>query len=152
MSLLDDIPRGSMVALDTVVWIYELEANPVFGPITDELFQNGFGSGHCRAGCCLLALGELLVQPLSLGRLDIADNYRRVIAPGPQLTVWEVNREVIEAAAVLRSKYRVKFLDALHVACAATSGAECFLTNDEGLRRIQEIPIMILADYVTPTP
>lgn len=57
MSLVDDIPPGSLVALDTVISIYELEANPIFGPITDELFQNGFGSGHCRAGCSLLALG-----------------------------------------------------------------------------------------------
>jgi len=105
MSLRDDIPRGSLVALDTVVWIYELEANPVFGPITDDLFQNGFGSGHCRAGCSLLALGELLVQPLSVGRLDIVDEYRRLIAPGPQLAVWEINREVIETAAGLRSRY-----------------------------------------------
>jgi hypothetical protein len=37
MSLLDDIPPGSLVALDTVIWIYELEANPIFGPITDDL-------------------------------------------------------------------------------------------------------------------
>jgi predicted nucleic acid-binding protein len=141
-----------LVALDTVIWIYELEANPIFGPITDDLFQNGFGSGHCRAGCSLLALGELLVQPLSQGRLDIADEYRRIIAPGPQLTVWDVNREVIETAAVLRAKYRARLLDAIHVACAVVYSVHCFLTNDEGLRRIQEIPIVILADYVPPTP
>ena len=90
------------MAIDTVTWIYEFETNPIFGPLTHEVFQNGFGTGHCRAGCSLLALGELLVQPLAAGRLDIADQYRRVIAPGPQLTVWDLSREVIETAAVLR--------------------------------------------------
>ena len=152
MSLLGDIPPGSLVALDTVIWIYEFEANPVFGTITDELFQTGFASGHCRAGCSLLALGELLVQPLSLGRLDIADEYRRIIAPSPQLTVWDLSREVIEAAAALRVKYRVQLLDAIHVACAVVHRAQFFLTNDERLRRIQEVPILILADHVPATP
>jgi predicted nucleic acid-binding protein len=152
MSLLDDIRLGSLVAIDTVIWIYEFETNPIFGPITDELFQNGFGSGHCRAGCSLLALGELLVQPLAVGRLDIADEYRRIIVPSPQLTVWDLDREVIETAAVLRARYRVRLLDAIHVACAVVHGAHCFLTNDEGLRRIQEVPILILADYVPLTP
>jgi hypothetical protein len=34
MSILDAIPPGSLVALDTVVWIYQYEANPVFGQVT----------------------------------------------------------------------------------------------------------------------
>jgi predicted nucleic acid-binding protein len=147
MNLLDEIPHGSLVALDTVVWIYEFESNPVFGPITNELFQRGFGTGHCRAGCCLLALAELLVQPLSSGRLDIAEQYRRIIMPNPGLAVWDVNREVIECAASLRAKYRVRLLDAIHVAGAVVNQADRFLTNDEGLRRIQEIRILVLADY-----
>ena len=148
MSLLDDIPEGSLVALDTVIWIYQFEANPVFGPITNELFQDGFGTGRCRPACSLLALGELLVQPLAMGRADIADQYRRIIAPGPQLTVWESGREIIETAAALRARYRVRLLDAIHVAGAIMHNAHSFLTNDEGLRRIQEVPILVLGDYL----
>ncbi|MFI5459974.1 MAG: type II toxin-antitoxin system VapC family toxin [Isosphaerales bacterium] len=68
------------------------------------------------------------------------------------MTVWDLNREVIENAAVLRARYRVQLLDAIHVACAVAHHAHWFLTNDEGLRRIQELPILILADYVRPTP
>jgi hypothetical protein len=30
MTLLDDIPQASLVALDTVVWIYEFEAHAVY--------------------------------------------------------------------------------------------------------------------------
>jgi predicted nucleic acid-binding protein len=150
MSLVDDISKGSLVALDTAIWIYELEDNPVFCPLTNELFLRGFAAGHCRASCSLLVLGELLVQPLSLARLDVADRYRRIIAPSPQLAVWAVSREVIEIAAVLRAEYRIRMLDAIRVASAVVNGADRFLTNDEGLRRIREIPILVLVDYVSP--
>ena len=49
MSLLDHIPAGSLVGLDTVIWIYQFEDNSNFGPITDELFRNGFGAEIGRA-------------------------------------------------------------------------------------------------------
>jgi hypothetical protein len=34
MSILDAIRPGRTAALDTVVWIYEFEINPTFGPVT----------------------------------------------------------------------------------------------------------------------
>ncbi len=148
MTILDAIPAGSLAALDTVVWIYEFEAHPVFGQVTNVLFRDGFGAGHCRAACSLLALGELLVQPLAQGRPDLADRYRQIITPGPDLTVWEIRRDVIEAAASLRAHHRIRMLDAIHVASAAIHRADCFITNDEGLRSIREVPILILADYL----
>jgi hypothetical protein len=48
VNILDAIPAGGLVVLDTVVWIDEFEANPVFGPITRPLFEEGFGTGLCR--------------------------------------------------------------------------------------------------------
>jgi predicted nucleic acid-binding protein len=148
MNLLDAIPPGSVVAIDTVIWIYEFEAHATFGPIADDLFRNGFGTGRYHAGCSLIVLGELLVQPLVRGRLDIADNYRRTIVSSSQLAVWDVGRDVVETAAALRAGYRVRLLDALHLGCAIVNSADFFLTNDEGLRRVREVPVLILADYV----
>jgi predicted nucleic acid-binding protein len=54
----------------------------------------------------------------------------------------------METAASLRARYRVKLLDAIHVASALIHRANCFITNDEGLRKIQEVRILILADYL----
>ena len=52
----------------------------------------------------------------------------------------------------LRAKYRVRLLDAIHVASGLLNHANCFLTNDEGLRRIREIPIPVISDYAPPLP
>ena len=152
MSILDAIPPGGLVALDTVVWIYEFEAHPIFGAVTRMLFQEGFGKGVCRAACSLLVLGEVLVQPLAQSRIDIADRYRSILSPGPDLAVWPIGRGVIETAASLRAKYRIKMLDALHVASAVVHGADVFVTNDAGLRRVSEVPIVILSDYLPTSP
>lgn len=151
MNLLEAIPAGGLVALDTVVWIYEFEGNPVFGPVTRPLFEEGFGTGLCRAACSLLVLGEVLVKPLADSRMDIADRYRRILTTGPDLTVWPIARDVIEMAGSLRARYRVRMLDAIHVSSAIVNGADGFVTNDEGLRRISEVPVLILSDYL-PTP
>lgn len=152
MSLLDAITPGSLVALDTVVWIYEFEAHPVFGSVTRSLFRDGFGAGFCRAACSLLVLGELLVQPLAMSRADLADRYRQLIASGPDLMVTPITRPVIETAASLRARYRIKMLDAIHIASAVHCRAASFVTNDEKLRTIADIPVLILSDYVSASP
>jgi predicted nucleic acid-binding protein len=152
MSILDVLPPGGVVALDTVVWIYEFENHPTFGQVTRTLFRDGFGSGRCRAACSLLVLGEILVQPIANSRGDIADQYRKVLSSGPDLTVWPINREVVEAAAVLRAKYQIKMLDAIHAASAVVHKGNLFVTNDGRLRRIAEVPVVILADYLPASP
>jgi hypothetical protein len=38
MSPPDDIGAGSLVAIDTVVWIYEFESNPIVGPLAHDVF------------------------------------------------------------------------------------------------------------------
>ena len=150
MSLLDDIPEGSLVALDTMVWIYEFESHPVFGPIVHPFFRDRLDTAKNRAGSSLLTLGELLVQPLAVGRNDIADQYRQLFTPGPVFSVWDITRDVVEQAAALRAKHRVKMLDAVHVAAAILNGATIFISNEEGLRRVTELKVLVLADYVPP--
>ena len=149
MGLLDDIPEGSLVALDTVAWIYEVEAHVHFGPIVHPFFRDRLDEGKNRAGSSLLALGELLVQPLSAGRKDLADRYRQFFVSGGGFQVWEVTRSVVERAADLRARYRVKMLDALHLASALENEAELFVSNDAELRRVKELRVVILSDYLT---
>jgi predicted nucleic acid-binding protein len=43
-------------------------------------------------------------------------------------------------------------LDAIHVSCAIVNGADCFVTNDEGIRRVSEVLVVILADYLPASP
>lgn len=149
MSLLDDIPEGDLVGLDTACWIYAVESHPTFEPVVQSFILGRLKTGKNLAGSSLLALAELLVLPLKLGRRDLVDTYRAYFQPGPNWSVWEVTRVVIEKAAELRAKYALKLADAIHVASAILQQASVFLCNDNGLRRVKEIKVLIVADYVT---
>lgn len=151
MSLLDDIPERELVGLDTAVWIYQVEAHPSFFPVVDPFFRDRLGQGRNPARSSLLSLGELLVQPLALGRADLANLYRSYFTPTPTFSVWEPTRQVVEDAAALRVKYGLKMLDALLVASAIVNRASIFLCNDNGLRRVTELKVLIVADYVSQT-
>lgn len=105
-----------------------------------------------RAGSSVLVLGELLVQPLRVGRLDLVDRYQGLFTSDEVFSVWDVNRAIVGQAASLRANHGLKMLDALHVATAIQNGATIFVTNDEGIRRVEEIKVVILADHVSPAP
>jgi predicted nucleic acid-binding protein len=152
VSLLADIPEGTLVGLDTAVWIYEVEGQASFGPVVNSFFRDRLALGLNRAGSSLLSLGELLVRPLALGRADLANQYRSYFTTTTNFVVWEATRQVVEEAAALRVKYRLKMMDALLVASAVVNGATLFLCNDNGLRRVSEVKVLVVADYVPPPP
>ena len=77
--------------------------------------------------------------------------FRATLTPSPDFFVWDVTRDVVEKAAELRAKYNLKMMDALHVASAVVNRADLFLTNDDGLRRVTEIRVLVLKDYLPGT-
>lgn len=64
------------------------------------------------------------------------------------LSFQDVDLKLAEHAAVLRSCYRLKLGDAIQLATALNSRAELFVTNDTIFRRVKELKVMILDDYV----
>jgi predicted nucleic acid-binding protein len=152
MSLLADIPEGCLVGLDTMIWIYETEGHPAFGPVAHPFFAQRLALGNNRAGSSLLTLGELLVQPLIAGQLSLIHRYRQQFTAAPNFTAWDITRDVVEQAAELRAKYRLKMLDALHLASAVMNRADLFLSNESAFRKVTEIKVLVLADYLPPSP
>jgi predicted nucleic acid-binding protein len=148
MSLLDDIPEGALVGLDASIWIYEFEGNPTYGPIVHPFFRDRLDAGKNRCGSSLLTLAEVLVLPLALGRKSLADRYRAAFQPRPGFEAWEMTRDVIERKAELRAKYRLKTVDALHVAAAVLNRADLFLSNDDDLLRVTAIKVLALDRYL----
>jgi predicted nucleic acid-binding protein len=57
-----------------------------------------------------------------------------------------------DLAAELRARYNLRTPDALHIACAIDTGCDAFLTNDTGIKRVNEIRILVLDDLELPNP
>lgn len=55
--------------------------------------------------------------------------------------------EVIDAAMV-SAKNQVKLPDAVHIATAIRTRCTTFVTNDRQLRKVSDIPIVLLSDSI----
>jgi predicted nucleic acid-binding protein len=138
-------PHG-VVGVDTMVFIYHLEGDERFGPFTRTLFRS-VESGERRAVTSIITLLETLVKPKELGDEEMRDDYYYALTSFPHLKMRPVDEEVAEVAAELRARHGLRTPDALQLATCLVEGASGFITNDEGLRKIEDPRVIIMSDY-----
>jgi len=139
-----------LVYLDTNIWIYAYENDPVFGPSARLLFQN-LRSGKHRVASSLFVLGELLVLPTQKQNAFALASYRRLFY-SPELVLLPYNTAATQAYAEIRATQRLKPLDALHLATAAAARVDLFVTHDTKLlpRSVQGIGAIVDTSFVLP--
>jgi predicted nucleic acid-binding protein len=93
----------------------------------------------------LVGHGELSYYHIS-AHLDqkLVSAYHNLYEYTTGITLSPVNTITAYRAAELRAKYGLRTPDSLHVATAIMSGCDAFLTNDLGIKRVTEIPILAL--------
>jgi len=137
-----------LIGLDTSIFIYHLEANPQYLPLTQQILNRVEG-GQCRGIVSTVTLMELTVHPWRLKRVDIARQYEVLLLNFPNLGLIDVTRDIARKAAQLRATYNVRPADALQVATAIVGEATLWVSNDKRLRRLEtEIEVVILEDYL----
>lgn len=143
----DALRRHRLVGIDTSIFIYQVEAVPRFVEAATtalvELERGGFAGVTS-----MITLMELAVQPLRMGRPDIADEYQSLLENFPNLTLAELDRDTMRAAAQLRAIHRLRPADALQAAACIHHGTTAFLTNDRGLRRVTDFEVLTLEDFI----
>jgi predicted nucleic acid-binding protein len=146
-ALTEQLQRAGAVALDTAVFIYAFESHPDYGPPTQAVFRV-LETGLCRGYVSVLALGEILTGVKKAGDDDLLLRYRDVLHRFPGLTLVDADSEVMEKMSDLRVRYSLSTPDAIHLGTALARGARAFVTNDARLRRVTEIEMLMLADFV----
>jgi predicted nucleic acid-binding protein len=68
----------------------------------------------------------------------------------PHLSIVEIDRPVAGHAAYLRAKHGIRTPDALQIAAALARGATGFIGNDETVRRVQGIEVLLLDEISRP--
>ena len=143
----DVLEEHYVVGLDTAIFIYHLEALSPRAALVGSVFT-ALANGVFQGVTSILTLMELAVKPLQLGRPDVADEYEVLLSNYPNLTFVSLDRAVARQAAELRAIYRLRPADAFQVSACLRSGAGAFLTNDRDLRRISEVSVLLLDDFV----
>jgi predicted nucleic acid-binding protein len=133
------------LALDTCIFIYLVEDHPRFGDAVAELFV-AIDAGELPAVTSAVTLLELLVAPLRSGDAALAAEYEDLLTRGRGLTMRDLDRALLRAAAQLRAATGVRVPDALQLAAGRAAGCTVFLTNDRRLPEIGGMRVLQLAE------
>ncbi len=131
--------------LDTAPVIYYLEGNTAFQDVADAALDL-VAEGAVVAVTSPVTLAECCVLPMGRGDLALVRQYRDLLVAGRHTEFATIDERCAVLAADLRGRYRLRLPDALQFAVAIRSGCDAFLTNDEDLKRVQEITVLVLSE------
>lgn len=147
MGLLDEV-RGQRICIDTPPIIYFIEQHVKYRNIIRPVFAE-IAAGNIEAITSTITLLEVLVHPLRTGDETLAEKYRDILLSSQGLTTFEILHEVSEMASRLRAKYPIRTPDAIQIAVGILYHATKFLTNDPNLKKVSDIEVLVLDNYLT---
>ncbi len=137
------LARHRRIALDTCVFIYQMERNPRYFSVADAVFAWLERPG-AFAVTSTVALTEILVQPYRNANLPQAENFYSLLTTIPNLEWVAPSLQIANSAASLRARYRLQTPDALLAATAILCNASVFITNDPIFTRIPNFDTLVL--------
>lgn len=146
MGLVDQL-RGLRICLDTAPIIYFIEKSHRYLDIVRPIFLE-IDAGKMEAITSTITLLEVLVRPFKTKNEILAERYRDILLYSEGLTAFEVFHEVSEMSSKLRAKYSIKTPDAIQLAVGILYGAVKFVTNDPALKKVSDIDVLILDDFL----
>jgi predicted nucleic acid-binding protein len=135
--------RHHAIALDTSIFIYQMEANARYVHLTDQIFSWLERAGS-QAVTSTITMTELLVQPYRASNTQLVDHFYALLSTYPNLHWAAPDLRIADLAARDRALYRLKTPDAIQAATAECFGATGLFTNDSAFERIPTFETLVL--------
>ena len=135
--------RHHRIALDTSVFIYQLEANPRYVDLTDHIFS-WIEHPASAAVTSAITMTELLVQPYREADEQRVNEFYGLLSTFPNLDWIAADLEIADIGARFRARYRLRTPDALQAACAVRAQATGLITNDPVFQRVDAFETLVL--------
>ncbi|KKQ36946.1 MAG: PilT protein-like protein [Candidatus Levybacteria bacterium GW2011_GWC2_37_7] len=136
------IVNNNLVALDSNIFIYNLEGNSEFVKFTDSIFKKLLAN-KLKAVTSIVSLIEILsFQKTS----NVAKQLTEDLFSTPNLEVFDVNQEIAVEAAKIRREYGFRLPDAIQLATAKCAKTEIFITNDQKLKKFKLLKVILLKE------
>lgn len=139
--------KNENIGIDTSIFIYHLEDIEPYSELTEALLSN-VSRGKNNAIISSVVLIELLVKPLQDKNFNIANSIEKFLDDLPNSKILPVDLEIARKSAYIRSKYNILIPDAIHIATAIAGNSSLFVTNDIRLKKIDEIEVITLEDFI----
>ena len=135
--------RHRRIALDTSVFIYQLEANLRYLELTDPVFAWLERRDH-TAVTSTITMTELLVPAYRGGGEQQVNQFYALLVTYPNLDWVAPSLEIADIAARIRAGHRLRTPDALQAATALHARATGLITNDPVFERVDGLEAMVL--------
>ena len=135
------------IALDTSIFIYQLEANVRYLALTNHIFSwlEQPGSSSITS---TITMTEVLVQPYRAMDEQRVDEFFGLLSTYPNLEWIAPDLQIADRAAQIRARHRLRTPDALQAATAVHAGASGLITNDPVFERVDEFDTLVLEQLV----
>jgi uncharacterized protein len=129
---------------DSMLFIYMLEGNPVFGPKVRKILSQIVSRGDTLS-TSVFSIGEILTGLQRRGSVSGVNAVKKYFSSGA-VEVLPFAENTSERYSIIRGTNRVSQADGIHLACAAEAGVDIFFTNDGDLRKLSIPGIKFFAD------
>lgn len=134
------------IALDTCIFIYQWEANPRYSPLTDWIFAS-LERSDLTATTSTITMTELLVHPYRVRDSPRVSELFGVLSIYPNLEWVAPDLSIAAVAAEIRGLHGLETPDALQAATAVASNST-LVTNDSIFKRVSDLDVLALDDYL----
>jgi predicted nucleic acid-binding protein len=147
LGIIDEIPPGGRVALDTSVLVYYIEEHDRYEPLLDPVFE-AIDKGTLFAICSVVSLLEVLVGPLRSGHQGLVRQYRNLLTDTRRFSLVFVTTSIAEQAALLRAEHGLSMPDAVIAATAIMTRCDTMITNDSAFQRVAGFRTLLPSAFV----
>jgi len=129
---------------DSMLFIYLLEGNPIFGPKVRRILSRIVSRGDALS-TSVFSIGEILTGPRRRGSHSGVDAVRQFFLSGA-VEILPFTEATADRYSVIRGANKVSQADGIHLATAAQAGVDVFVTNDRDLFKLSIPGVKFFAD------
>jgi predicted nucleic acid-binding protein len=141
------LARHRRFALDTSIFIFQLEENAKYVALANQIFR-WLNTEKVSAVTSAVTMLELLVQPYREEDPDGVDAFYALLSTYPNLRWVDVSLDIADQGARLRAEHNLKTADALQAATALLSQATGLVSNDPAFKRVENLEVVIFDDLL----
>lgn len=139
--------EAKIVGVDTMLFIYLFEKNQKYFPTVKEFFDL-MEKEKIFIVTSIITPIEILSTSSLKNYPEKQQLYLSFFKKMKNLKIKEINWDLVEKVGYFRRKYSLRTPDAIQLVTAIETHAKIFVTNDKRFKKIKEIPVLILDEFV----
>lgn len=141
------LARHKKFSLDTSCFIYLFEGHKTFGELAKNTFEFLTGK-ELPISASSITLTELLRKEEIYKDKLRWETIKSQFLQTPNMEIVFPDLFICEKAAQMGAEYNLLVPDAIHIASGILSDADVFVTNDPKFKRVKEIAVIVLKDFI----